>query len=106
MADNAVVKIGDIECSIGPYLQIDRMKPRVIASDKVFGLFHPRRRASPRNHIAMHDIGDDVADVEAVAIVGGIMSGIVMDDTRDAGGIMTVDRHRRSVAKSVVWLSE
>ena len=90
MSNDGIVEIANIECSVRTELQVDRMKPPVVAGEKVLGLLDPRGRASPLRLISMDDIRYDVADKHRTGVLGRKVARRISDDPRDAGRAMIV----------------
>ncbi len=90
VADDAVVKVGDVKCSVGTKLQIDRAEPGVVATEEVGLLDGRRRRAGPFELVVVDAMSDRVADKKRVAVFRREMVGGVVDDAREAGRAVRV----------------
>ena len=67
MADDAVVEIGDVQGPIGTELDIDRPKPRIVATQEIGSGTPLAVEPCHSMAIVVDAVGDDVADESAVA---------------------------------------
>ena len=67
VTDDAVVKIGNVQRTVGAELQIDRPEPWVAGANQVRQLGAFRAAAAPLDPVAIDAAGDDVADEDVVA---------------------------------------
>ena len=106
VANDAVVKIGDVQCAVRAELQIDRPEPRVAGSHEVrqFGTFWAA--TEPINPVAIDAAGDDVADENVVTELRRPMIGLVKHNTAQAGGVVVVPDDQWRKAHAVVRLAE
>ena len=106
VANDAVVKIGDVQCSVRAELQIDRPEPRIAGSHEVgqFGTFWAT--AEPINPVAINAAGDDIADENIVAEFHRPMIALVKHNATQAGGVVVVRDDQWRKAHTVVRLTE
>ena len=90
VTNDAVVKIGDVQCSVRAELQINRPKPRVAGSHEVgqFGTFWAT--PEPINPVAINAAGDNIADENIVAEFRRPMIALVKHNPTQAGGVVVV----------------
>src|SRR5690606_37403231 len=85
MADDPVVKIGDIQGAVGTQLQIDGPTPGIVANEEV-GLFNRLiRRAMRLQDVRIDPRGNRVADEYPTLVFSGKVIGVVINNARDAG---------------------
>ena len=71
VADDAVVKVGDVESAVGACLEIDRAKPPVVADEKILWGVDPWRRPFPAELVTVDGVRDHIADEQIALVVGG-----------------------------------
>ena len=106
VADNAVVKIGNVQRAVRAELQVDRPEPRVARADQVRHLDALGAAAAPVDLVAIDAAGHDVADENVVAKLRRPVGGAVEHDAAQAGGVVVVSDYQRPEADAVVRLAE
>ena len=106
MADDAVVKVGDVERTIRPQGGVDRPEPRIGGGEEIRLLGGLRRGSVEGDRVAVQPAGHHVADEERVAIFGGPEVVVVVHGSVDGRAAVGVLEHHWSEAESVVGFTE
>ena len=106
MADDLVVEVGDVEGAVGAELDVDRVKPVVLAPDEVSLLRAPGRRPMPLDAVVVDAVGHHVADERGAAIRLGVLVGRVEADAADPGRAVIGVDHLGAKAHAVVGLAK
>ena len=106
VANNAVIKIGDVQCTVGTELQINRPEPRVSGSHEVRQFDTFWAAAKPINPVTIDAAGHDIADENIVAEFRRPMIRLVKHNATQAGGVVVVLDDQWGKAHAVVGLAE
>ena len=85
MTDNAVVKIGNVECSVRAELEVDRAEPRVSCDQKVGLFLSSNTPPVSQQRVTVDPAGHDVAGVQTAAVLGRKLLGVVLSQPADRG---------------------
>ena len=106
VADDAVVKVGDVESAVRPEGGINRPEPRIGGSEEIGLLGGLRCGPVEGDGVAVQPAGHHVADEERVAIFGGPKIVVVVHSPVDGRAAVGVLEHHRCEAESVVGLAK
>ncbi len=102
VADDLVVKVGDVEGVVGAELEIDGAEPRVLAGEEI-GLFvRLRRGAGEGDVVVVHLRGDDIADEGVIVPFRPPHAAVDVNDAADASAAVRVLAHDGRKAEAIV----
>ena len=106
MADDAVVKVGDIERAIGGQLDVDRAEPQIAAREEI-GLFDRLERGTRGGQaIVIDPARHRIPDEHRVAVGSGKVRRIVVHQPADSGRSMAVLDHLGTISQAIMGLAK
>ena len=106
VANDAVVKVGDVESAIRPQGGVDRPEPRIGGGEEIRLLGRLRRGSVEGDRVAVQAAGHHVADEERVAIFGRPQVVVVVHGPVDGRAAVGVLEHHRCKAQTIMRFSK